>query len=83
MTLIHRADRLGDVLSALADRTGGVVVFPLWPGGGKPAKRVIVTARKGSAAPPTLLPGLVLHQSAGGYTEQAEAVLRHGAGLEL
>ena len=28
-TLIHRADRLGDLLAALHGRTGGVIVFRL------------------------------------------------------
>src|SRR5581483_2174737 len=51
LTLIHRADRLGDILAALGGRAGGTVVYPLWPGEGKAAKRVLVQAKKGSAAP--------------------------------
>jgi hypothetical protein len=57
------------------------VVVPLWPHAGEPAKRVIVTAVKGSRAPSTLSAGLVLHRPGGGYTAEAEAVLRDGAGL--
>lgn len=83
LTVIHRADRLGDILAALAGRAGGVVVFPLWPGEGKPAKRVLVHARKGSAAPPALAPGLVLHRPDGRYSDAAEAILRAGAALPL
>ncbi len=86
MTFIHRADRLAELLALLAARTGGIVVFPLWPGGGdarRPAKRVIVQARKGSAAPLRLLPGLTLHAEGGGYSEAAEAILRHGAPLPM
>ena len=85
VTLIHRADRLDAILGALAGRLGGVVVFPLWPGGTgrKAAKRVIVTGRKGSRAPLGLVPGLVLHQPGGAFTDEAEAVLRHAGGVHL
>lgn len=83
LTLIHRADRLGDILAALTGRAGALVVFPLWPGEGKPAKRILVQAKKGSAAPLTLAPGLVLHRPDGRNTETAEAILRHGAALAM
>jgi tRNA1(Val) A37 N6-methylase TrmN6 len=83
LTLIHRADRLGDILAALAGRAGGTIVFPLWPGEGKPAKRILLHARKGSAAPLILAAGLVLHRADGRNTEAAEAILRHGAKLSL
>lgn len=83
LTMIYRADRLDAVLAALSGRVGGLCVLPLWPGGGKPAKRVIVSGRRGSAAPLRLLPGLTLHRSDGCYTAAAEAVLRHGEGLPL
>jgi len=82
-TLIHRADRLDAVLAQLAGRAGDILVFPLWPGLGKPAKRVIVRARKGVASPLRLEAGLVLHEPDGGFTAAAEAVLRGGAGLAL
>ena len=81
LTMVHRADRLGDLLAAL-DGFGEVVVFPLWPRAGQEAKRVIVTARKGVRSPLRLAAGLVLHAERGGYTEEADAALR-GAGLSL
>ncbi|HLI21027.1 MAG TPA: methyltransferase [Stellaceae bacterium] len=83
LTLVHRADRLGDILAALGGRAGGAIVFPLWPGAGKAAKRVLVQARKGSAAPMTLAAGLALHRPDGRNTEAAEAILRHGAALAM
>ena len=52
ITFIHRADRLAHLLAELTPRAGDIAVFPLWPGEGKPAKRVIVQARKGVATPP-------------------------------
>jgi tRNA1(Val) A37 N6-methylase TrmN6 len=83
LTFIHRADRLEQLLAQLAGRAGEIVIFPLWPGAGRPAKRVIVRARKASAAPTRLLPGLVLHQENGAYTAAADRVLRDGEALDL
>ena len=83
LTLIHRADRLDEILALLHGRAGEIVVFPLWPGPGvKPAKRVIVRARKETRAALRLAPGLVLHTGDGSFTAQADAVL-HGAALEI
>ncbi|HYE01242.1 MAG TPA: methyltransferase domain-containing protein [Alphaproteobacteria bacterium] len=83
LTLIHRADRLPDILAALSPGFGAVTVFPLWPKAGREAKRVLVAGRRGSRAPARLLPGLVLHDPAGGPTAAAEAVLRDAAALPL
>lgn len=80
-TVILRADRLSEALSHLPTR--GQAIFPLWPRAGTPAKRVVVQVRKGSAAAPVLLPGLVLHEADGRYTVAADAVLRDGASLAL
>jgi tRNA1(Val) A37 N6-methylase TrmN6 len=82
LTLIHRADRLDALLAALAGRAGAIVVFPLWPKAGRPARRIIVRARKGARTPLTLAAGLVLHEVDGGYTAAADAVLR-GAALDF
>jgi tRNA1(Val) A37 N6-methylase TrmN6 len=81
VTLIHRADRLDRILAALGTRLGALEIIPLWPRQGVPAKRVIIRGRKGSGAPLMLRPGLVLHGEGNGFTEAAEAVLRHGAPL--
>ena len=85
ITFIHRAERLGELLCALEGKVGGIVVFPLWPRAGKPAKRALVSACKGSSASLRMAPGLVLHNddSDGAFTAEAQAVLRGGKGLEL
>jgi len=84
ITLIHRADRLDDLLAVLRGRAGGITVFPLWPDrSAKPATRVLVQAIKGSKAPMRLAQGLVLHDDDGRSTVEAEAILRHGAPLVL
>jgi len=83
VTFIHRADRLEALLAELRSRAGEIVVFPLWPGGSRPASRVVVRARKEVGAPTRLAAGLVLHESDGRYTPAAEAILRDGVGLML
>ncbi len=84
LTLIHRADRLGEILAALDKRVGGIVVQPLWPGAnGQPAKRILLQARKDSRAPLVLAQGLTLHAADGRFTRPAEAILRDGAPLPL
>lgn len=83
VTMIHRADRLDEMLALLYGRAGGIVVFPLWPREGEPAKRVLVRARKAVNTPLRFAPGLVLHREGGGYTRAAEAVLRGAEPLQL
>lgn len=81
LTVVHRADRLDDLLSALHGRVGEVTVIPFWPRAGEPARRVVVRARKTVRSPAQLHAGLVLHGSDGKFTAEAEAVLRNGAAL--
>jgi tRNA1(Val) A37 N6-methylase TrmN6 len=84
LTVIHRADRLADVLAALLGRAGDVIVFPLWPvADGRPAKRVLIQARKGARGPLRLPPGLALHEQDGSFSAMAEHVLRDGGALDL
>lgn len=81
LTVIHRADRLADILAALGGRAGEIRVLPLYPRPGRSAVRVIVTARRGARTPLEVLPGLVMHDAQGAYQETVEAVLRGGAPL--
>lgn len=82
-TLVHRADKLGEILSALSGRFGGIVVLPLHPRESEPASRVLVQAIKGSRAALELRPGIILHNADHSFRPAIEAILRHGAGLPL
>lgn len=80
--VVHRADRLGDILTGLHPlQVGEIRVFPLWPKAGKAATRVVVAARKDARTPLEVWPGLLLHHDDGSYTDPADAILRHGAAL--
>jgi tRNA1(Val) A37 N6-methylase TrmN6 len=83
ITLIHRADRLADILSGLHAKAGSFQVRPIHPFADAPAKRVLVRAIKTGRAPLRLLPPLVLHDrdSAARHTPEADAVLRGEADL--
>lgn len=81
LLMIHKPERIGDMLDLLEGRAGAVELFPLWAGEGKPARRILLRAKKASAAPLTLHQGLVLHEADGRYTQAAEDVLRNAAAL--
>ena len=83
LTLIWRADGLGDVLEALKPAFGAATVLPIYAKPDESAIRVLVRATKASRAPLQLLPGLVLHDPAGRATVAANAILRAGEALPL
>ncbi|MBZ4023979.1 methyltransferase [Rhodobacter sp. TJ_12] len=89
LTLIQNADRLAEMLAALSMGGGSITVLPVAPRVGRPAGRVIVTARKGGKGPLRLLAPFVLHAKAAhgadveDLTEAAQAVLRHAQPLPL
>jgi tRNA1(Val) A37 N6-methylase TrmN6 len=62
--LIHRADRLFDILSALQNRAGDIKILPIHAVEGRPANRIIIRAKKGSKAPTQILPGVCLRKAA-------------------
>jgi tRNA1(Val) A37 N6-methylase TrmN6 len=76
ITVIHRADRLADLLALLSVKAGSFRIRPVAPFADQPAKRVIVRATKTGKAPLGLLPPLVLHEAGGGNSVAAEAILR-------
>jgi tRNA1(Val) A37 N6-methylase TrmN6 len=83
LTLIWRADGLSELSGLLEGAFGAVTVQPVHPKPDVPAIRVLARATKGSRAPFGLLPGLVLNDSDGRPTGEAEAVLRGAEALPL
>jgi tRNA1(Val) A37 N6-methylase TrmN6 len=76
LALIHRADRLADCLSALPAGLGAVHLTLVHPQADRPATRVVLTARKGSRAPLTVQPPVILHEPSGRFTAEAAALHR-------
>ncbi len=83
ITLIHRTDRLGDILAAFEGKAGNIIIYPLWSDEYKGSKRIIIRARKSSLEPLTLKNGLTLHTSKGSFTQKAEDILRHNGFLDI
>lgn len=82
LTVILPPERLADFFQADIAQLGHVRLFPLWSSPQKPARRVIVQGQKGNKGPLKFLPGLVLHDQNGAYTQEADAILR-GETLDL
>lgn len=76
ISFICRADRASELIT-LFDRHGAgeTLLFPLWPRHNSPAGRVIVQVRRGVEGPGAILPGLVIHNDNGGFTEIASRVI--------
>lgn len=82
ITVIHRADRLGDLLALLGEGGGSFRVRPVQPFADAPAKRVLVRAIRTGRAPLVLLPALVLHdREVARHTPGVDAILRGEAAL--
>ncbi len=82
IVMIHRADRLADILSLLGDKCGSFAIRPIHAFADEPAKRVLVQAIRTGKAPLRLLPPLILHDRLGGkHSAAAEVILRGNADL--
>jgi FkbM family methyltransferase len=81
VTMIHKADALAALLDALKDRFGALSITPIHPYAGNPAIRVLVSGIKGSRAPLTLHPPIILHDPGGAFTPYVGRILRQGAPL--
>src|SRR5262249_9502923 len=77
VTLIHRSDRLTEIATLLARRGWGELTVKAL----RPPARVVVRARRTGKPARREAPPLVLHRPDGGYTDEAEAILRQGRPL--
>ncbi len=82
ITLIHRAERLADLLALLGPRAGSFQIRPVQPFADEPAGRVSCAPCAAAKRRLRLLPALVLHERGGAkHTPAAEAILRGEADL--
>ena len=77
LLIIHRSDRLDEILGHLGRLGWGDVTVKRLP----PAARVLVRARRADRPTRHDAPPLTLHRPGGGYTDEAEAILRHAGAL--
>ncbi|MCB1355946.1 MAG: methyltransferase [Maritimibacter sp.] len=89
LTLVQKAERLPEILAAMDDRLGSILVKPLAPREGRAAVLVLVQARKGGRGAFRLGAPLILHEGAEhvgdreSYRREVSAILREGAHLPL
>jgi len=89
LTMIQKAERLPEILTAMDDRLGSVLVKPLNPREGRAAVLVLVQARKGGRGVFRLATPLILHDGTEhvgdkeSYRREVSAILREGAHLPL
>ena len=83
ITIVHRYDRLCEILQYFQDFSGQITILPLIPRVGTSPKRVIVQVTKGRKAPISYRKGFILHESDKQYTPAAEDILRFGKPLLL
>jgi tRNA1(Val) A37 N6-methylase TrmN6 len=81
LVLIHRADRVAECLNLLGGGMGEVRLRFVHPTADQPAIRFLLSARKGSRAPLSILPPIILNGPDGRFTSQAEALHRGEAVL--
>ena len=83
VVMILHASQLATLLPACKGRLGALRLMPIHARAEGPAIRLLVSGIRGSRAPLTLLPALVLHEADGSFTERIEAISRGEALLDL
>lgn len=74
--MIHRPEALPAILAAAENRLGALALLPVHPHARAPAHRLLVSGVKGSKAPLRITPGLILHETDGRLTTEADAIHR-------
>jgi tRNA1(Val) A37 N6-methylase TrmN6 len=83
LTLIWRADGLGEVLAALDRGFGSLAILPVHGNAATTAIRVLVRAVKGGRAPTALYPSLLLNDESGLPNKQVQDILAGRGALPL
>lgn len=83
LVLIYRTERLGEVIACSQGRFGGLAVVPLHPRLLEPAGRILVRMTKGSRAPLSIRPGIVMHDASGAPTELAARLINGEARVDF
>lgn len=78
LLLINRAEAINEILLALHNKAGDILILPMYSKQGQVAKRVAVIAKKGAKGISKILPPFYTHNDDGSYTEKAQSILRLG-----
>ncbi len=89
IVIIHQIDRLGEILTAFADRVGDITILPVVSFRNENAKKIIVKCRKGTRGLLKLCPPLVVHKKtpenlySDSYTSSVKKILKNGHPLKF
>ena len=83
LNFIFRTENLDMILSKLYDAWGEIKIFPLWPKLNTKSKLMIIQARKNAKSGAQVLPGLILHNSDGSYTQACNSILNNKSDIQL
>lgn len=76
LSMIYRTENIASVLACSQGRFGGLEIMPIHSRADEAAKRMIVRGTRASRAPLTFLPGFVVHDEDGNFTEHADRIFR-------
>lgn len=80
LSMIYRTENIASILACSQGRFGGLEIIPIHSRANEPAKRLIVRGTRASRAPLSFLPGFVVHDENGNFTQHAERIFA-GEGL--
>jgi tRNA1(Val) A37 N6-methylase TrmN6 len=75
LVLVYRTEKIAEVYACCQGRFGGLVVVPVHSRADEPAKRILVRMTKGSRAPLSIMPGVVMHNDDGKPTGISEQLM--------
>ena len=73
--MLHKTERLPEILPLLSKKLGGLTVRPLYSRIGDSSTRIIVSGVLNSKKPFCLLPPLTIHESDGSFSKEANDIL--------
>jgi tRNA1(Val) A37 N6-methylase TrmN6 len=82
LSIIHRADKLDDILCALKGKFGAIEIWPIHSKMNEPAIRVIVKGVRNRKTPLVIHPAVTLFDENGEQSAQAQSILRDGVGFD-
>jgi len=75
LTMIYRSQSIGQIIATTQGRFGDLQIMPVYPKTDRPAKLLLIRAVKGSKAPVTFVPPIVIHNEDGSFTTKTAAIL--------
>ena len=74
--MLHKPERFSEILPLLSAKLGALTVKPIYSRAGDSASRIVVSGVLNSRKPFAILPPLIVHESDGSFTKEAEMILR-------